>query len=350
MKSLYVDPLTGMPNLFGLIECDMAKTFGNSGVCLFIDLMNLSGINKEFGMAGGDAYLTVLSEILETEVFQAFPEAVGFRAGGDTFIIRFPGKDTEGIRRVAERVHLRLKQSMTHLGSTRTGIHHAEWVYDREIEKASILLQQCSISIFEGIEGSIIDPKLPRWAEYTIGSMFDRVKETLALLEQNHLLAHLDDVSGLPNHRAAERCLKQKLHEYQNQALPYSLLFIDGDNLKRYNELGYDQGNQMIKGIAELMSDTFREKDQIFRWLSGDEFLVVLDGASPAKAAEIAERVRSSVEKGTLAWQIPVTISIGISSCPEHGELIDQVVSKAEKANAEAKQRGKNRIVLAEAG
>jgi diguanylate cyclase (GGDEF)-like protein len=134
------------------------------------------------------------------------------------------------------------------------------------------------------------------------------------------------------------------LEGYKSDKNGFSLLFIDGDDLKRYNKVSYETGNDMIKRLSGIIVETLRNEDKIFRWLSGDEFLIVLKETNEVKAIRIAERIRQAVEEQTKTWIYPVTISIGISSYPKDGCCITELIDKAEKANGFAKDAGKNRV------
>lgn len=73
----------------------------------------------------------------------------------------------------------------------------------------------------------------------------------------------------------------------------------------------------MIEGLSKIISSSIRENDKVFRWLSGDEFLVILGDTELEEALNIAERVRYSVEQNTKDWKYPITISVGVANCPK---------------------------------
>jgi diguanylate cyclase (GGDEF)-like protein len=181
-------------------------------------------------------------------------------------------------------------------------------------------------------------------ADKMIERMLSRVKETLQLLQNSNKLAFSDDISQLPNHRAANLYLEEAAEDYYLYRKPYSVLFIDGDNLKRYNDLGYQQGNNMIRKLGKLITDSIRSSDKVCRWLSGDEFIVILKDTEKPAAYKLAERIRKKVELETINWEYAVTISIGVAECPSDGVDMESIVKKAEKANTLAKRSGKNRV------
>ena len=131
---------------------------------------------------------------------------------------------------------------------------------------------------------------------------------------------------------------------------PFSILFIDGDNLKQYNTLSYQRGNLMIRDLGRLIADQLRRGDFLARWFSGDEFLVILPRADRAEALRVGERLRSKVEKTTRKWPFPITISVGVATYPIDGSTMEELLVKAEKANALAKKEGKNKVCEAITG
>lgn len=186
---------------------------------------------------------------------------------------------------------------------------------------------------------------LPAWAAAHITALEQLNRALVSRLATANRLAHTDDISGLPNHRAAVAMLIRVLQRHQRSQQPFAVLFLDGDNLKRYNDLSYEDGNQMIARLAAVFTDHLRPGDYLARWLSGDEFLVVLPGANSAAAARVAERLRSAIERTFFDSAIPVTVSVGIAMFPEDGKLPESLLHLAALSNAEAKRRGKNQVV-----
>jgi diguanylate cyclase (GGDEF)-like protein len=109
-------------------------------------------------------------------------------------------------------------------------------------------------------------------------------------------------------------------------------LFIDGDNLRLYNDISYSAGDDMLRQLAQLLSHHLRPGDFIARWRVGDEFLVLLPETTKNDAYIVAERLRSEVESTSKLWKIPITISIGISTYPLNGATTEDLLLSVEKA------------------
>ncbi len=188
---------------------------------------------------------------------------------------------------------------------------------------------------------------LPDWAKVRIQALEEanrRLSERLALAER---LARHDDISGLPNHRAARSMLERSVRRHARAGKPFALFFIDGDNLKRYNDEGYEVGNRMITRLARAIVDGLRPTDYVARWLSGDEFVALLPEADVTSASVVAERLRLAVEDEFKGARIPVTISIGVAVYPQDGTTPGTLLDRAVVSNAAAKKAGKNRVAIA---
>jgi diguanylate cyclase (GGDEF)-like protein len=191
--------------------------------------------------------------------------------------------------------------------------------------------------------------ELPEWARLRMQALEEanhKLAERLAIAQR---LSQHDDVSGLPNHRAAQAQLQRTVRRHTRSNQPFAVFFIDGDNLKRYNDEGYEAGNRMITRLAHTIQEGLRPTDYVARWLSGDEFLAVLPEADTESAVVVAERLRKAVEDEFHGARIPVTVSIGVAVYPQDGTTAGTLIDRAVASNATAKKAGKNRVALAAA-
>ena len=143
--------------------------------------------------------------------------------------------------------------------------------------------------------------------------------------------------------------MKRTIQQSQRTNEEFSILFIDGDNLRFYNDISYSAGDDMLKRLAEVLSKHLRPGDFIARWRVGDEFLVLLPATTRDGAFVVAERLRVEVEIQSKSWEIPITISIGLSTFPTHGETSKELLLAVEKAAKHSKEHGKNQITAFEA-
>jgi len=181
------------------------------------------------------------------------------------------------------------------------------------------------------------------------------VETTLKLEKANVLLERLsnsDGLTGIPNRRYFDYMFKKLLASGIRLSIPISLLMMDIDNFKLYNDTyGHLAGDDCLKLISSAIHDTIkRESDFIARY-GGEEFAIVLFGVEGEMAASLAENIREHV----FGLKIPhsastvsdwVTVSIGVVSCiPEPSVSPDNMIALSDKALYAAKSHGKNQVI-----
>ena len=159
-----------------------------------------------------------------------------------------------------------------------------------------------------------------------------------------------DPLTQLPNRRHGLDFLASEWAFAQSNSLPMACLLLDIDHFKRINDTyGHAAGDAVLRQLAELLKRASRAEDLVFRY-GGEEFAAVLPNATARAAVQIAERIRSVVEKYSFLWEgqtIPVTLSIGVASL--HGAEMDSqaLIQASDAALFEAKRNGRNRVAVA---
>jgi diguanylate cyclase (GGDEF)-like protein len=181
----------------------------------------------------------------------------------------------------------------------------------------------------------------------TLRDLTDEKKAQIAL-EQ---LATRDGLTGLANRRCFDSTLQAEWQRALRQQQPLSLLMVDVDNFKQYNDAyGHLGGDECLQRIATAVASEMRANDLVARY-GGEEFAVILPNQSLKGAAIVAERIRCRVEQLQLpnlgAGKQFVTVSIGAATAlpaPENDS--SQLVATADAALYRAKHMGRNRISL----
>jgi len=192
------------------------------------------------------------------------------------------------------------------------------------------------------------DGKLVAVAE-TLRDVTDEKRAQVAL-EQ---LATRDGLTGLANRRCFDDTLQAEWQRALRQQQPLSLLMVDVDNFKQYNDAyGHLGGDECLQRIACAVSNEMRANDLVARY-GGEEFAVILPNQSLKGAAIVAERIRCRVEQLHLpnlgSAQHVVTVSIGAATAlAAPGSDPSQLVATADSALYRAKHMGRNRISLPE--
>lgn len=176
------------------------------------------------------------------------------------------------------------------------------------------------------------------------------------LYEKTMELSKTDGLTGLKNHNEFKSAVRAEVLRAKRYQRRFAIFMSDVDNFKHYNDTnGHPQGDALLKKMAELIKDNFKDTDIVARY-GGEEFAVLLlEPGSRDQAVVVAERLR-----GMIDWcQFPkqetqpggnVTVSIGVSCYPEDGNTAEDIIKSADDALYRAKREGKNRVVAASPG
>ncbi|MBD9630824.1 sensor domain-containing diguanylate cyclase [Pseudomonas sp. PDM19] len=166
------------------------------------------------------------------------------------------------------------------------------------------------------------------------------------------VMAEHDALTGLHNRRSFNRQLERLWRQAQRESVGLALLLCDVDHFKAYNDrYGHQAGDGVLQRIGEVLTASARRPLDMAVRLGGEEFAVLLYGASEREARERAEVVRESVQalgiahEGSLTAD-EVTLSIGVSCLwPETGHPLRSIYEHADRALYEAKAFGRNQVV-----
>lgn len=179
----------------------------------------------------------------------------------------------------------------------------------------------------------------------------------LALETTNQRLKRLvsvDSLTGIANRRHFDRALDRELRRARRDHQPLSLIFLDLDEFKHYNDTyGHARGDEVLRQVAHTLDETFRRGGDLVARYGGEEFAVVLPGVDGRRAALYAERLRRRIWRLEIpnsgsAVSDRITISGGIATVnPPQVASADDVLHCADQALYRAKCHGRNRIVSA---
>jgi diguanylate cyclase (GGDEF)-like protein len=168
--------------------------------------------------------------------------------------------------------------------------------------------------------------------------------------EKLEALAKTDGLTGLYNRRHFQEILEAEIERAENGSWPLSLLFIDLDHFKQYNDRwGHLEGDAELRRVAAQVLKSIRSTDTAYRY-GGEELAVLLPSCPKEQAVRVAEKVRNAVSAGT---QKPgrfggrTTVSIGVASFPLDGRVSRGLVDTADAALYEAKAAGRDCVVAA---
>ncbi|MGM3276689.1 diguanylate cyclase [Ralstonia sp. 24A2] len=167
---------------------------------------------------------------------------------------------------------------------------------------------------------------------------------------ENHLreLTQTDPLTGLKNRRALDVVLENEWDRLQRNGSCLSVLFVDADHFKRYNdEHGHAQGDNALQYLANCISKHARRRGDLAARYGGEEFVVVLPDTDEAGATQIAEAIRAEVEatRTTVGSPglAPFTVSVGCATARRSSfPSLNALTKAADDALYEAKRRGRN--------
>ena len=177
------------------------------------------------------------------------------------------------------------------------------------------------------------------------------VSRQKAMQDELDILANTDALTGLANRRAFDIRLDALLREAEEETKPLSLLMIDADCFKQFNDsYGHSAGDECLKSIASAISDAVRPGDMTARY-GGEEIAILLPDTGEASATLVAEKIRRRIEKLDIRHEANrpwgrVTVSIGVASLESQAAESSLLFAKADSALYEAKKRGRNRVFL----
>jgi len=176
--------------------------------------------------------------------------------------------------------------------------------------------------------------------------------ENSQLYEKTALRAHSDYLTDLWNHGYFQAILQSELEKARAAKTPLTLIMLDIDDFKVYNDsLGHQAGDSILKQLGALLKNQSRKMDYVCRY-GGEEFTIILPGTEKKEAYLIAERLRQDIEKqGFIHEEIlpqkKLTVSIGLAAFPENGLNPSELIAASDKALYQAKNKGKNNTATA---
>jgi diguanylate cyclase (GGDEF)-like protein len=178
--------------------------------------------------------------------------------------------------------------------------------------------------------------------------------ENVQLHEEARRLSLMDGLTGIWNRRYFQMQFRQVLATATRFERPFSILMLDLDFFKRVNDTyGHQRGDAILIEFAHRVNGTLREIDTFSRY-GGEEFICLLSETDVEGARTTAEKICEVIRNETFGAigeePIALTVSIGVASHPEHGNSYRSLVEAADKALYEAKENGRNRVVVARKG
>lgn len=184
-----------------------------------------------------------------------------------------------------------------------------------------------------------------------IANQISETLEKVRLFAKIRELAERDELTKVYNYRYFEEYLQKEFAFAKQYTKQISLAMLDFDRLKYVNDtFGHQAGNRLIKTISDIIKETVSNKGVLARF-GGDEFAVILSETDQNTAFTIAESIRANIAKTSIEFvkgkPHQLSASLGVSTYPNQGiESEKDLLAKADKALYEAKQQGRNKVIV----
>ncbi|MHB8121240.1 MAG: GGDEF domain-containing protein [Desulfuromonadaceae bacterium] len=170
-----------------------------------------------------------------------------------------------------------------------------------------------------------------------------QIMQELESLKQD---VYLDALTAVGNRRYGEMTLSTRIYELQSHEIPFGVLFMDIDHFKRFNDTyGHKTGDDVLVMVAKSISFSLRKIDVVVRW-GGEEFVVILPGATSVIVKAVSERIRVLIAHSFLLVgeeKTHVTVSIG-ATMSRSDDTAETIVSRADRLMYLSKSKGRNRV------
>ncbi len=177
----------------------------------------------------------------------------------------------------------------------------------------------------------------------------ERLKEIEKMREEALILSYMDDLTGMYNHRFFIQQLTTEVNRQKRYPSQLSLLMIDIDYFKDYNDTnGHLAGDQILKAISIIIQHAVRQSDFVARY-GGEEFCAILINAGQEEALAIAERIRENVAETHFPNENAqpngdLTVSVGVATYSPTISTVTDLIREADNALYQAKRAGRNRV------
>jgi diguanylate cyclase (GGDEF)-like protein/hemerythrin-like metal-binding protein len=167
-----------------------------------------------------------------------------------------------------------------------------------------------------------------------------QLREVVESLEQ---LASTDLLTNAWNRRRFEEAVEGEIHRFHRYGHPVSLMLLDIDHFKKVNDnYGHQEGDRVLKQVADSIFATIRKSDSLTRW-GGEEFIVLMPNTGLSFASTLAERIRAHIAAQSFPPVGGVTVSIGVAEYQPSASYEDWL-DRTDRAMYTAKRDGRNRV------
>lgn len=180
--------------------------------------------------------------------------------------------------------------------------------------------------------------------------IIDALSHLISINIDNYILkiiSSIDKMTGAYTRKYFDSIFKDFILLARRSGTEFSVIMLDLDKFKNVNDtFGHRMGDEILNRIGNIILKNIRKTDMVGRY-GGEEFIIILPNTNKDQGKKIAEKIRKAVEKTVMINEdYPITISLGISSFPDHGQTPDELIEKADQALYNAKELGRNKSII----
>jgi diguanylate cyclase (GGDEF)-like protein/PAS domain S-box-containing protein len=212
-------------------------------------------------------------------------------------------------------------------------VHHAEG-HRVPVHIRSVPIRDSDGSIIGAVE------------TFSKGSSLENTERRIRKLQQTALL---DSLTAIGNRRHLESRLSIRMMDFNENGVPFGVLFCDIDHFKILNDtFGHNLGDKVLRMVAQTLRANIREGDTMGRW-GGEEFMVLLQDVDPGSLLVIGEKLLNLVRQSHLVLAdrriLSTTVSIG-GTIVRKDDTLESIVDRADRLMYQSKAAGRNRITI----
>jgi len=300
-------------------------------------------------------------ERLLTLIIEAQTHALTLATGDMTSRTKSPGVLCDGLRRIQDNMDALFKRirriadgDFGQRVETNGDLSSAFNEMVKNIEDTRHHLRRRDAELFD-VNGRLHQEieertKAQEKLEVANGTLQAQILEIQSLQAKLREQAIRDSLTSLFNRRFLEETLDRELSAAARSRSLLTILLLDLDHFKEFNdEYGHEAGDTVLRVIGSLLRGNTRASDVACRY-GGEEFIVVLPGASLELGRERAEYLRLAFEQTEVMFNaklLKATLSVGVATYPTHGSTREELIRGADMALYGAKRSGRNRVVIA---
>ncbi len=190
--------------------------------------------------------------------------------------------------------------------------------------------------------------KINKHLQLKVESMEAESVQLKQKLSENHQKLMFDTLTGVRSRLSYDESMDQEISRWERYQLPFCYAIFDIDHFKKINDhFGHNAGDKVLRMVAKKMMQYIRKTDSLFR-IGGEEFVLLLPNVSVENAAEVVEKIRSSVaelEMNIKNNKVSISLSAGLTET-EKDDTIHTIYERADRALYDAKKDGRDKLVI----